>query len=108
MSELVQKLSQGEHPVEVSLRPKKTIEGLKECIERGYLHVKFTATKGGTELGVRLNNDLTNLSEAGFDNQTGSAQFVGGLTLDYVKGHCIRKIDLSTLTGSGHLERLEG
>lgn len=47
MNELVQRLSQGEHPVEASLRPQKTAASLKESIDRGYVHIKFTQTKGG-------------------------------------------------------------
>ena len=50
MDELVARLSAGDHPVEASLRPEKTIKALKECIDRGYVHIKFTETEGGTEL----------------------------------------------------------
>ena len=54
MNELVQKLSEAEHPIEASLRSEKTATALKESIDRGYVHIKFTNTKGGTDLGVRL------------------------------------------------------
>ena len=54
MNELVQRLSEREHPIEASLRPEKTATALKESIDRGYVHIKFTNTKGGTDLGVRL------------------------------------------------------
>jgi len=105
-NDLVQRLSTGEHPVEVSLRPEKTAQALKECIDRGYVHIKFTNTKGGTELGVRLDTDATDLSQADFNGQTGNAHIVGGLTLDYVPVKCIADIDLHTLTGKGHLESI--
>ncbi len=107
MSELVKRLSEGDHPVEASLRPEKTVQALKERIDRGYVHVKFTDTKGGTELGVRLDQEATDLSKADFDNQTGSVHLVGSLTLDYVKVRCVADIDLKTLTGKGHLEPVE-
>ncbi len=104
MSELVRRLSEGDHPVEAGLQPEKTIQALKECIDRGYVHIKFTDTKGGTELGVRLDQEATDLSTADFDAQTGNVHLLGELTLDYVKVRCIADIDLKTLAGTGHLE----
>ncbi|GAB1540310.1 hypothetical protein NUACC21_29790 [Scytonema sp. NUACC21] len=108
MNELVQRLSQGEHPVEASLRPKKTATALKECIDRGYVHIKFTNTKGGTDLGVRLHPEASNFNEADFENQKGQVHIVGDLTLNYVKVRCIADIDLATLEGQGHLEPVKG
>jgi len=107
MNELVKQLSEGFHPVEVSLRPEKTSTALKESIDRGYVHIKFTNTKGGTELGVRLDKDALNLNNADFKNQTGEVHLVGNLTLNYVKVRCIADIDLKTLEGKGHLEPLQ-
>lgn len=104
MNELVQRLSEGDHPVEASLRPEKTVAALKESIDRGYVHIKFTDTKGGTDLGFRLDRDASNLNEANFDQQTGKAHLVGNLTLNYVKVRCVADIDLSTLKGKGYLE----
>ena len=98
---LVDRLSQGDHPVEASLRPEKTVDALKECIDRGYVHIKFTGTRGGTELGVALDRDAV-----AFDEGAGSVQLVGGLTLNYEKVRCIANIDLNTLAGQGHLERI--
>ncbi|RMF28684.1 MAG: MbtH domain protein [Chloroflexi bacterium] len=107
MSELVKYLSEGDHPVEASLRPERTVQALKERIDRGYVFVKFTDTKGGTELGVRLDPEATDLSKADFDNGTGTVHLVGNLTLDYVKVRCIADINLETLSGKGHLEPVE-
>ena len=59
MDELVARLSAGDHPVEASLRPEKTIKALKECIDRGYVHIKFTETEGGTELGLKLDRQVS-------------------------------------------------
>jgi uncharacterized protein YbdZ (MbtH family) len=105
-NDLVERLATGEHPVEVTLRPVKSAQALKECIERGYVHIKFTSTQGGTELGVRLDKNASDLREADFAGQRGSLRLVGGLTLDYVPVRCIADIDLSTLAGKGHLERV--
>ncbi len=101
---IVTRLSEGEHAVEVSLRPAKTVQAFQDCITRGYVHIKFPNTRGGTELGVRLDRDATDLSHADFSAQTGRVRLVGNLTLDYVKVQCISDIELETLTGKGHLQ----
>lgn len=107
MNEFVQRLSEGNHPVEASLRPEKTAAVLKQRIDLGYVHIKFTNTRGGTDLGVRLDLDASNLSQADFDHQTGKVHLVGDLILNYVKVRCIADIDLETLEGKGHLEPIE-
>ncbi|HHP7244067.1 MAG TPA: MbtH domain protein [Elainellaceae cyanobacterium] len=104
MNELVQRLSEGNHPVEVSLRPEKTADALKERIDLGHVHIKFTNTRGGTELGIRLNRTACDLSQADFENQRGRVRLVGELILNYVKVRCVADIDLATLEGQGHLE----
>jgi hypothetical protein len=107
MNELVQRLSEGEHPVEASLRPQKTVVAFKESIDRGYVHIKFTDTQGGTDLGVRLDQKASNLREANFEQQTGKVHLVGNLTLNYVKVRCVAQIALDTLAGKGYLEPVE-
>ena len=104
---LVQRLAQGSHPLAAGLRPEKSVQALKEEIDRGYVHIKFTATKGGTELGVRLDPGACDFSRADFETQTGTVHLEGGLTLDYVKVRCIADIDLTTLAGQGHLAIVE-
>jgi len=100
---LVEKLCEGDHRVEAGLRPDKTAKALKDRIDLGYVHIKFTETRGGTELGVRLDKEVTDLSRADFENQSGEVHLEGELTLDYVKVRCIADIDLQTLVGKGHL-----
>jgi hypothetical protein len=104
MSDLVQRLANGEHPIEVSLRPTKTVNAFKDSLDRGYVHVRFTDTQGGTELGVPIDRDRTDVSAANFDAPSGTAVIVGRLTLDYVPVTCIANIDLATLAGVGRLE----
>jgi uncharacterized protein YbdZ (MbtH family) len=101
--DLVNLLSQGEHPIEASLRPDMTAQALKDRIDLGYIHLKFTATRGGTELGVRLDRETLDLSRADFENGVGTAHLEGCLTLNYVKVRCLADLDLQTLTGKGHL-----
>jgi uncharacterized protein YbdZ (MbtH family) len=100
---LVEKLCEGIHPVEASLRPEKTVKALRDRIDMGYVHIKFTETRGGTELGLRLDQDALDTSQADFENQTGIVHLEGGLTLDYVKVRCIADIDLKTLKGQGSI-----
>lgn len=101
------KLCEGEHRVEAGLRPEKTVKLFKEAIDRNYVHIKFTDTRGGTELGVRLDRDRCDFSQADFENGAGSVHIEGGLTLDYVKVRCIANIALNTLEGRGSLVKAE-
>lgn len=103
MNELVQRLSEREHPVEVSLRPSKTVAAFKECLERNYVHLKFTDTKGGTELGIELASEALDLDKADFETQTGKIHLEGNLMLNYVEVRCIADIDLESLEGTGQL-----
>src|SRR5215831_19111281 len=104
---LVDKLCEGDHPVEAGLRPERTVKLFKEAVDRNYVHIKFTATRGGTELAVGLDRDSCDFSKADFEAATGSVHVEGNLTLDYVKVRCIADIDLKTLNGSGHLVKVE-
>jgi hypothetical protein len=70
------------------------------------VRVKFTDTKGGTELGIRVNNEDCNFQDANFDQATGRAKVVGNLTLDYTRVRCIATIDLQSLAGQGRLEKI--
>lgn len=107
MDELVQRLSQGDHPVAVG-GPQPTLEELRKRVgDMGYVFIKFTGTRGGTDLGVRVDHSATDLSRANFDQGSGNAHIEGTLTLNYVKVRCVADIDLSTLQGTGHLVALE-
>jgi hypothetical protein len=86
--------------------PKGTAAGFKDAIDRGFVLIKFTGTKGGTELGVRLDPQHTDVSGADFAAGTGKVVVGGELTLDdeHVRLHA--EIDLGTLAGEGYLEYL--
>jgi hypothetical protein len=108
MKELVQKLSSSSHPVEVVLRPDRTSSALKQRIEEfGFVQIKFTDTKGGTELGVKLDKEACDVSAANFEQATGTIRLSGRLILDYVPVRCDAEIDLNTLGGTGRLSVLE-
>ena len=106
MNDLVKRLSEGNHPVEVSLRPERTVKLFKEMLDRGHVLVKFTQTRGGTELGVPLDKSRSDLTQANFDTESGKVRVAGELTLDYVPVRVVADIDLPSLQGEGHLEIL--
>jgi uncharacterized protein YbdZ (MbtH family) len=104
---LVDRLSQGEHPVEIKLRPENTTAAVKRSLDRGYIHVRFPETKGGTELGLRLNGVQSDWRGGNFEAATGKIHLVGDLTLDMVKVQCIADIDLATLQGRARLQPMD-
>jgi len=103
MDDLVTRLSTGLHPVEVKIRPEATTERLKECLRRGYVHLKFTDTRGGTELGVALEPEFCRWSEDALDAGRGTIRLEGGLTLNFVRVRCMADIHLEDLRGEGCL-----
>ena len=107
MDDLVQRLAEGSHQVVVG-GPQATLEEFRKRVEEmGYVFIKFTGTRGGTDLGVRLDRAATNLAGADFAQGAGTVHLEGTLTLNYVKIRCIADIDLATLNGTGHLVILE-
>ena len=85
-----------------------TVEELRERTgEMGYVLVKFTQTRGGTELGFPLDRDATSLSEANFEGHTGTVHVEGHLVLNGDPVRCIADIDLATLKGTGRLALAE-
>ncbi len=107
MDDLVQRLSQGQHAVAVG-GPKPSLQDLQRRIEdMGYVFIKFTETRGGTDLGVSVDKQATNLQEADFAQGAGTVHIEGTLTLNYVKVRCLADINLATLDGTGRLSVLE-
>jgi core binding factor beta subunit len=81
-----------------------TVEELRNRTgEMGYVLVKFTQTRGGTELSFPVDRATTNLSKANFDEGTGIAHVEGNLVLNGDAVRCIADIDLATLKGTGRL-----
>src|SRR5689334_5578196 len=105
MSELVKKLANGKHPV--AAQAYKTVSELKAALDRGFVLIKFTETKGGTELGVRLDSSKSDLSKGDFQSSKGSVRIAGNLTLDYVGVCMVADINLENLKGTGCLEVLD-
>ena len=106
MDELVQRLADGDHPITLG-GPVRSVEQLQRDIAREYVHIKFTATRGGTDLGMRLDQAQSQLDQADFEQGTGTVHLVGSLILNYVRVRCVADLDLATLQGMGHLEIVE-
>jgi hypothetical protein len=106
VNDLVKRLSEGSHPVEVSLRPERTVKLFREMLDRGHVLVKFTQTRGGTELGVPLDKSRSDLTQANFETESGKVRVCGELTLDYVPVRVVADIELPSMAGEGHLEIL--
>jgi uncharacterized protein YbdZ (MbtH family) len=104
---LVDRLCEGEHRVVVNCRPERTTAALNERLAIGHVHVLFTETRGGTELGVRVESSAIDWTGADPDRVTGTVRFSGTLVLDYVKVRCVAAIDLATLEGTAHLAKIE-
>jgi hypothetical protein len=102
MNELTKRLTVDQPIVMGGFDP--TVEELRErTADMGYVLVKFTETRGGTELGFPLDRDATDLSGADFDAGTGTVHVEGNLVLNDDPVRCIATIDLATLKGTGRL-----
>jgi uncharacterized protein YbdZ (MbtH family) len=97
---LVERLSTGSHPVAASRC--STIGAFQECVERGYLHMRFTET--GTELGVRIDAAAQQRIGTEVARGAGTVRVESRLVLNDVPVRCVADIDLSSLAGSGRLE----
>lgn len=100
---LVERLSQGKHKVEVALLKDDLFEDFKFCLERGYVHIKFTETQGGTTLGLRLDPIRSRFSPEDFVNPGSKISLVADLNLDFVDVTCHAEIEMATLSGTGSL-----
>lgn len=106
MNELTQRLSI-EQPVVVG-GPEPSVEELRKRIDEiEYVFVKFTETRGGTDLGIRLDRDASDVSAADFEQGRGTVHVEGTLILNDDPVRCIADIDLATLKGTGRLRLVE-
>jgi hypothetical protein len=102
MDELTQRLTKTQPVVVGGYEP--TLEELRNRVEEmGYVLIKFTETRGGTELGFPLERDATDVSTADFGQGSGTVHVEGHLVLNDDPVRCIADIDLATLKGTGRL-----
>jgi Core binding factor beta subunit len=103
MDDLVERLSTGDHPVAVG-GPTPTLEELQHRLDDiGHVFVKFTGTRGGTDLGIPVDRATTDVSGADFEKGSGTVHVEGTLILNDEPVRVVADIDLATLKGTGHL-----
>ncbi len=105
INELVKRLSEDKHEVIIGYKEEDGAE-LKQRIEDGYIFIKFTQTKGGTELGINVDLKKTNLEEIDFNKGNGILHLEGTTNLNYNSVRCIADIDISSRQGFGYLQVL--
>ncbi|MHC3475016.1 hypothetical protein ACYF6T_40950 [Streptomyces sp. 7R007] len=80
------------------------MEELRKRIEEfQHVSIKFTGTRGGTDLGVRLDLAATDTGSADFDKGAGVVHVEGTLNLNGDDVRCVADLDLATLAGTGRL-----
>jgi hypothetical protein len=104
MNELVERLTKPSAVI-IGTRLSDAMEDFRGQAERGYIFVKFTETRGGTELGVTVERDACDL--AAVASGSGKARIVGTLVLNYVRVRVHAEVSVPSLEGTGHLEVIE-
>ena len=104
INELVQRLSKGKHEV-ILEDMNDSYEDIKERVENGFVHIKFTKTKGtGTELGINIDQSKTDITSANFAKKEGKVHIEGTTNLNYNPVRCIADVDLVNREGEGFLK----
>jgi hypothetical protein len=106
MDRLVKHLSEGKHPIVFEPRTEEYSELKERLTEMKFVFVKFMDTMGETELGINVDDSLTNLEDADFIEGKGNVHIVGTCDLNYHKVRCIAEVDLKTKKGTAYLELL--
>lgn len=103
MDELTERLIGGEHPVRIG-GPRPSVPDLRQRVtETGFVNVAFVGTRGGTELGLRLDPAATDAGSVDFEAGLGKLHLEGTLILNGDPVRCVADIDLATLDGTGRL-----
>lgn len=100
------RLSEGTHAVDFLPRQEDAHAELSGAIDRRFVHVRFTETRGGTELGFEIDEARSDLTKADWDDRVGTLHLEGELTLDGVPVRCVVDLDIATMEGTGHLDLL--
>jgi hypothetical protein len=101
IDELVESLSSAKHKVIIGER-NESYEEMKERINDGFFHIKFTETRGGTELGISIDKSKTNINE--IDLETGLLHIEGTTNLNYNDVRLIADINMKSKSGEGYLQ----
>jgi len=102
MSELVYRLSQGRTRLIFGRADQEDRAAeLKAAIKRKYVLLRFTSTRGGTELGLPLDDAACRIAENELAEMQGCVHLEGDLMLDYVPVRVVADLDLATFEGDG-------
>lgn len=108
-SPLVERLVEGENQIEVCTRAEadKKREDLIRQIGYDLVHVKFPNTRGGTEIGIRLQRELCGDLEvpAEESDEPATVKLVGDLTLDWIPIRVTALVSLQDYTGTATVEK---
>ena len=107
MDRLVKQLSTGKHPIVFEPRTDEYSELKERLVEIKFVFVKFMDTMGETELGINVDDSLTDLKNADFTKGKGNIHVVGTCELNYHKVRCVAEINLKTKKGTAYLELLD-
>lgn len=99
---LVERLAGDDHRVEVRTRAEDRVAYLRERLEIGYLHVHFPETRGGTELGLKLDLESCRAAKEAL-SQGGEIALSGSLSLDETPVCCNVRLSVPELVGRGGL-----
>jgi uncharacterized protein YbdZ (MbtH family) len=99
--DLVAYLSQGEHPVQATAT---SAEQFIERVRSGYVNIRFTDTRGGTELGIKIDPAARDTIGADIEGHKGKVHIAGDLTLNYRQVRLTADLELDTLQGTGRLQ----
>ena len=103
INELVKKLSTGKHEVTIGNREEPNSEIEERLTDMKYIHIMFSNTKGGTELGINVDTESCNLTEVDFHKGKGKVHIEGTTNLNYCDVRCIVDVDLESRKGEGYL-----
>jgi uncharacterized protein YbdZ (MbtH family) len=98
--DLVTYLSEGDHPLCATTG---SVDQFLDRIRSGYVNLRFTDTRGGTELGIKLDSQASDLTRADFTERKGTVHLAGDLTLNYRPVRLTADVALETLEGLGRL-----
>ena len=102
MSELVEFLCTKQGSLTVG-GPKPSLQRFRDAIGRRYVLLRFTETRGETDLGMDLDGDACKVDETSLELGSGSVHLEGHLTLDYIPVRFVADVDLQSLNGTGQL-----
>ncbi|MEU3650024.1 hypothetical protein AB0E59_42125 [Lentzea sp. NPDC034063] len=105
MDALVQQLCTAEHDITASRIG--SVDELRGSLGRGYLLLEFEGTRGGTELGVRLDDEAVNHAANDLDREAAVVRLTGGLRLNQVDVRCVAELNVETMRGTGRLTVVE-